>query len=140
MFKANNEGAPATLLFTTIWFLESLMTQTFIVHLLRTERVPFLQSRAAWPLQLSSFGAMVVGIAICYVPQVTFAHVALRHSLTEVVLFLPQGQFLLQVNKTLKLEGPPPLYYAFLVATVAVYCATVQVFKYWYIKVFNSWL
>lgn len=42
--------------------------QTFIVHLLRTERIPFIQSCAAWPLLLSSFGTMAAGIAICYVP------------------------------------------------------------------------
>jgi Mg2+-importing ATPase len=112
-FKANNASDAAIATFTTIWFLESLMTQTFIVHLLRTERIPFIQSRAAWPLMVSSFGTMGLGFAVCYLPK---------------------------VNHALALAAPPPLYYVFLVATVAVYCFTVQVFKLFYIRVFRSWL
>src|SRR6202011_4582772 len=37
-------------LFQTGWFVESLLTQTLIIHIIRTNRVPFLQSRARWPL------------------------------------------------------------------------------------------
>lgn len=47
------------------------MTQTFIVHLLRTERLPFIQSRATWPLMLSSFGTMAIGAVLCFIPQVS---------------------------------------------------------------------
>ena len=37
-------------LFQTGWFVESLLTQTLIIHVIRTNRIPFLQSRASWPL------------------------------------------------------------------------------------------
>ena len=37
-------------LFQTGWFVESLLTQTLIIHIIRTNRIPFLQSRASWPL------------------------------------------------------------------------------------------
>ena len=37
-------------LFQTGWFVESLMTQTLIIHVIRTNKIPFLQSRASWPL------------------------------------------------------------------------------------------
>ena len=49
------------------------------MHLLRTERWPFLQSRAAWPLQLSSFSTMLAGIVMCYIPGLAGAF-----QLTEV--------------------------------------------------------
>ena len=37
-------------LFQTGWFVESLMTQTLIIHVIRTNKIPFLQSRASWSL------------------------------------------------------------------------------------------
>lgn len=87
--------------------------QTFIVHLLRTERWPFVQSNATWPLQLSSFGTMAVGIAVCYIPGMNSAF-----QLTEIDV----------------------RFYGFLVALVIGYSLTMQVFKFVYIKVFKSWL
>ncbi|MBX4340618.1 cation transporting ATPase C-terminal domain-containing protein, partial [Mycobacterium tuberculosis] len=37
-------------LFQSGWFIEGLLSQTLIVHMIRTRRIPFVQSRAAWPL------------------------------------------------------------------------------------------
>ncbi len=51
-------------LFQTGWFVESLITQTLIIHVIRTNRIPFLQSWASWPLLLTSFLIMLIGIAI----------------------------------------------------------------------------
>ena len=90
-----------------------LPAQTFIVHLLRTEKIPFLQSTAAWPLLLSSFGTMAAGIAICYIPG---------------------------LNAALSLTAIFPSFYAFLVAIVAGYCVWAQLVKGLYIKTFRSWL
>ncbi|NVN97403.1 magnesium-translocating P-type ATPase, partial [Candidatus Nomurabacteria bacterium] len=42
-------------LFHTGWFVESLLTQTLIVHIIRTSKIPFIQSRASWPLMISTF-------------------------------------------------------------------------------------
>ena len=109
------------------------------VHLLRTERIPFLQSRAAWPLMVSSFGTMVAGVVITYLPKVCCAHIWQVQSLFASAACLNKTAAV-QVNTALNLGAPPPLYYAYLVATVAAYCFTVQVFKIWYIRVFNSWL
>jgi Mg2+-importing ATPase len=39
-------------LFHTGWFVESLFTQTLIIHVIRTNKIPFIQSRASWPLIL----------------------------------------------------------------------------------------
>lgn len=90
-----------------------LALQTFIVHLLRTERMPFFQSRAAWPLMLSSFGTMVAGIVICYIPG---------------------------LNTAIGIIPVIPSYYVWMIGTTFLYCVAVQIYKNIYIKVFNSWL
>ena len=41
-------------LFHTGWFVESIFTQTLIIHVIRTNKIPFIQSRASWPLIVSS--------------------------------------------------------------------------------------
>jgi Mg2+-importing ATPase len=48
-------------LFQTGWFVESLMTQTLVIHVIRTRKIPFLQSRACWPLIATSLAIMAVG-------------------------------------------------------------------------------
>ena len=53
-------------LFQTGWFVEGLLSQTLIIHMIRTAKVPFIQSRAAAPLMLLSLAVMAAGIAIPY--------------------------------------------------------------------------
>lgn len=50
--------------FRSGWFIESLATQTLVVFVIRTLRVPFLRSRPSRTLTVSVFGVVVVGIAI----------------------------------------------------------------------------
>jgi Mg2+-importing ATPase len=40
----------------------SLLTQTLIIHVIRTNRIPFLESRASWPLTLTSLTIIVIGL------------------------------------------------------------------------------
>ncbi|MBF0502881.1 MAG: magnesium-translocating P-type ATPase [Candidatus Riflebacteria bacterium] len=58
-------------LFHTGWFVESLLTQTLIVHIIRTQRIPFLQSNPSPGLLLSTVLVMIVGAVLPYTP---FAH------------------------------------------------------------------
>lgn len=51
-------------LFQTGWFVESLLTQTLIIHIIRTAKVPFFESRASGALMATSAIIAVVGIAI----------------------------------------------------------------------------
>jgi Mg2+-importing ATPase len=51
-------------LFQTGWFVESLMTQTLIIHIIRTAKVPFLESRASAALITTSLIIAAIGIAI----------------------------------------------------------------------------
>jgi Mg2+-importing ATPase len=55
-------------LFQTGWFVESLLTQTLIIHIIRTNKIPFLQSRSSWPLLVMSAVIMAIGIALPYTP------------------------------------------------------------------------
>ncbi|MBI3861898.1 MAG: cation transporting ATPase C-terminal domain-containing protein, partial [Planctomycetia bacterium] len=55
-------------LFQTGWFVESLLTQTLIIHVIRTNRIPFLQSRASWPLTVTTALIMLVGAWLPYSP------------------------------------------------------------------------
>jgi Mg2+-importing ATPase len=48
-------------LFHTGWFVESLFTQTLIIHVIRTNKIPFLESRASWPLIATSLIIVTVG-------------------------------------------------------------------------------
>ncbi|MHB8354395.1 MAG: magnesium-translocating P-type ATPase [Burkholderiales bacterium] len=69
LFKANTEAGSS--LFQTGWFVESLLSQTLIIHIIRTGRIPFVQSRASLPLTLTSLVICTVGIWLPYSP---FAH------------------------------------------------------------------
>ncbi|WP_457795571.1 magnesium-translocating P-type ATPase [Methylocystis sp. S23] len=55
-------------LFQTGWFVESLFTQTLIVHIIRTRKIPFLQSRASGPLLLTTIIVCLIGAALPYSP------------------------------------------------------------------------
>ncbi len=53
-------------LFQTGWFTESLLTQTLIIHIIRTAKIPFLQSRASTPLIATTIAVCAAGIALPY--------------------------------------------------------------------------
>jgi Mg2+-importing ATPase len=55
-------------LFQTGWFVESLMTQTLIIHVIRTNKIPFLQSRASWALIATTLSIMAFGVWLPYSP------------------------------------------------------------------------
>ncbi|KID84214.1 magnesium-translocating P-type ATPase family protein [Metarhizium guizhouense ARSEF 977] len=99
--------------FQTHWFLQGLLTQTLIVHLLRTAKIPFIQSRAAKPLALSTTAIMIIGFVLPWIPP---------------------------VQRGLSFEQPAPSYVGFLVAELLLYCIEVQIVKMIYIKIFKTWL
>jgi Mg2+-importing ATPase len=109
-----NAAAPdatyAAALFHTGWFVESLMTQTLIVHVIRTNLIPFIQSRASWQLTVTT--AIIMAIA-AYLP------------------FSPLAVFLGFVPL-------PPLYWMLLLLTLVCYVALTQVVKVWLLR--KSWI
>jgi Mg2+-importing ATPase len=71
MYFVFNARTPAQAsLFQTGWFVESLMTQTLIIHVIRTSGIPFLKSRASWPLIATTVTVMAVGL---WLPASPFA-------------------------------------------------------------------
>lgn len=57
-------GPAQQTLFQSGWFIEGLLSQTLIVHLIRTRKLPFIQSRASWPLLLMTGVIVAVGIGL----------------------------------------------------------------------------
>jgi len=68
-YHANTDATAP--LFQTAWFVESIVTQTLIIHVIRTQKIPFIQSRASWPLILTTIAICTIGIAL---PFSYFAH------------------------------------------------------------------
>ncbi|HPS45403.1 MAG TPA: cation transporting ATPase C-terminal domain-containing protein, partial [Treponemataceae bacterium] len=55
-------------LFQTGWFVESLLTQTLIVHIIRTRKIPFIQSRASLPMMATTLAVMAAAAWLPYSP------------------------------------------------------------------------
>jgi P-type Mg2+ transporter len=73
IFKCWNVSTPAAAshsasLFQTGWFVESLLTQTLIIHVIRTNKIPLLQSRSSVPVLVTSLIIMAIGIVLPYSP------------------------------------------------------------------------
>jgi P-type Mg2+ transporter len=58
-------------LFQTGWFVESILTQTLIIHVIRTNKFPFLQSRASWPVIVTTTVIMMIGVWLPISPIAT---------------------------------------------------------------------
>jgi P-type Mg2+ transporter len=93
-------------LFRTGWFVESLFTQTLIIHVIRTNKVPFTESRASWPLILTSLVIVTVGAGLTVSP------------LAGTLGFVPL----------------PPLYWALLAIMLFSYVILTQVIKTWFYR------
>ena len=78
-------------LFQTGWFVESLLTQTLVIHVIRTQRIPFLQSRASPALLATTVSIMAIGLYLPFSPVAPALHfVTLPHAywpLLAVTLF-----------------------------------------------------
>ena len=109
-YRANAPAHQA--LFQSGWFIESLLTQTLIVHMIRTAKLPFIQSRAALPVLLLTGIIMLVGILLPFT--------ALGAKLALVPL--------------------PLSYFGWLALILLCYSALTQVVKGWYIRRFGTWL
>jgi Mg2+-importing ATPase len=95
-------------LFHTGWFVESLFTQTLIVHVIRTNKIPFIQSRASKTLILTSLIVVIVGAWLTISP----------------------------LAQTLGFVALPPLYWLLLLAMLLAYIALTQIVKTWFIRRF----
>jgi Mg2+-importing ATPase len=99
-------------LFQSGWFILGLLSQTLIVHMIRTRKIPFIQSRASISVILTTFSIMAIGIIIPFTV------------LGESLGFVPL----------------PLSYFPWLIGILLSYCILTQLVKAWYIKKFARWL
>ena len=97
-------------LFHTGWFVESLFTQTLIIHVIRTNKVPFIQSRASNALIFTSLAIVVVGAWLPYSP----------------------------LAAALGLVALPLLYWLLLFLMLICYVLLTQVIKTWFVRRFGE--
>lgn len=108
LFVFNAGSNPA--LFHTGWFVESLFTQTLIIHVIRTNKIPFIQSRASKALTATSLAIVGIGALLPFSP------------LAGILGFV----------------ALPPTYWLYLAGMLVLYVILTQVVKTWFIKKFGD--
>jgi Mg2+-importing ATPase len=99
-------------LFQAGWFVESMWTQTLVIHMIRTPKIPFIHSRASLPVVALTFTGIVV---LTIIPFTAF-------------------------GAAMGLVALPAVYFGWLVLTIVSYMALVTIFKKIYIKKYGELL
>lgn len=99
--------------FQSGWFLVGLISQTLVVHMIRTEKIPFIQSRASNSMMVMSLLSVLTGLLIIFVEP-----------LRTAIDFAPL----------------PANYWGWLVGIIVLYMVLIQFVKKMYIKKFNDWI
>ena len=107
---ADPDGTTQAALFHTGWFVESLLTQTLIVHIIRTHRIPFIQSRPSAALLGSTLFIMAIGVWLPFSP--------LAHWLGFVPL--------------------PPVYFLWIAGYLLAYSVLTHTVKMWFARKFGT--
>jgi Mg2+-importing ATPase len=93
-------------LFQSGWFVEGLLSQTLIVHMIRTRKIPFLQSSPAPALALGTGAVMLVGLALPFTAM----------------------------GRALGMQALPGIFFVWLIFILLAYAALAQVVKTWFVK------
>ena len=99
-------------LFQAGWFVESLFSQTLVVQILRTEKMPFIQSRPSALVFITAMTLLAIGLILPYTG----------------------------LGKAIGFAQLPLQFYYWLAAMLVGYIALAQTFKVWYIKKYQNWL
>ncbi len=110
VFKANSPAHQS--FFQTGWFIESLLSQTLIIHMIRTRKIPFIQSWAARPVIALTTLIMAIAIILPFTP----------------------------VAEGFKMQPMPFTFFLWLIAILTAYCFLTQLVKNWFINKFHEWL
>ncbi len=108
LYLFNSWQNPA--LFHTGWFVESIFTQTLIIHVIRTNKIPFIESRASWQLIATSLIIVAVGAWLTISP----------------------------LADTLGFVSLPRLYWLLLAIMLLCYMIMTQLVKTWFIRKFGE--
>ena len=104
LYLFNSWQNPA--LFHSGWFVESIFTQTLIIHIIRTNKIPFIESRASWQLIATSLIIVAVGAWLTVSP----------------------------LADTLGFVALPPLYWLLLAVMLLCYMVLTQWVKTWFVR------
>lgn len=104
VFQANTVEMQT--LFQSGWFVEGLLSQTLIVHMIRTRKIPFLQSRPSWPLLVTTLLVIATGVGLTFSPLAGF----------------------------LQLQALPLGYFPWLIVILAGYMVMTQCVKGWFAR------
>jgi Mg2+-importing ATPase len=104
VLKANTPAQQS--LFQSGWFVEGLLSQTLIVHMIRTRKIPFLQSSPALSLALATAAVMAVGVILPFTP----------------------------FGRSLGMVALPLRFFGWLVGILLAYAALAQGVKSWYVR------
>lgn len=110
VFKANSPESQS--LFHSGWFVLGLVSQTLIVHIIRTRKIPFIQSWASLPVIVMTALVIAAGLIIPFTP------------LAPVLSMIPL----------------PPAYFLWLIGILIAYSLLLQWVKTLYIRRFGEWL
>ena len=106
------DAAAFIMVFQTGWFIESMWSQTMVIHMLRSPKLPFIQSRPAFSVVVTTLAAAIFVTTLPYSP-------------------------LAPVLKLSQLNG---LYFVLLFAIIVLYMLSVTLVKHIYIKKYKEWL
>ncbi len=110
VFRANSPAAQS--LFQSGWFVEGLLSQILIVHMIRTRKIPFFQSRATAPVFILTAAIIAMGVLIPFTA----------------------------LGRSIGLQPLPLSYFPWLAGILLAYSILTQVLKTWYIRRFKMWL
>jgi Mg2+-importing ATPase len=99
--------------FQSNWFLQGILSQTLMVHILRTSKIPLVQNHCARSVYISTILISVLGVLIVYIPPVATA---------------------------LQMVGPKGMFDLILLGLLVGFAGVLQLFKMLYIKLFKRWL
>ncbi|KAG0000481.1 hypothetical protein BGZ80_006357 [Entomortierella chlamydospora] len=111
-YRIQTADNPLVTMFQTAWFVEGSLTQLLVIHIIRTPKIPFIQSIAAPPILASSIVFSAISLSLPYIP--TF-------------------------QDLLSLIPLPGLYYAYLVGALCAYFTITQIAKLIYVHTFKAW-
>ena len=110
VFKFNT--VEKAVMFQSGWFVFGILSQTLIIHLIRTSKIPFFESKSSKSLLISTFLVVLITLVIA------FTNIAIIFDLSKL----------------------PHLYLAWIGILMAIYALFIQVYKKFYIKKNKEWL
>ncbi|AGM25320.1 magnesium-translocating P-type ATPase [Spiroplasma chrysopicola] len=110
--KNHVDDPSAIAMFNAGWFIEGLLTQILVVQMFRTEKIPFIQSRSPWPVNVMTGLLCAIGFTIPFTV----------------------------LGANMSMVSPPYSFIGIVIAIIISYCLLSQLVKMGYIKIFKKWL